>query len=50
MFPMIISVDEVRQIKEFCRKIQSELYAENIPFGKVELGIMRDPRRRHHQP
>lgn len=40
MFPMIISVDEVRQIKEFCRKIQSELYAENIPFGEVELGIM----------
>ena len=35
-----ISVDEVRQIKEFCRKIQSELYAENIPFGEVELGIM----------
>ena len=26
--------------KEFCRKIQSELYAENIPFGEVELGIM----------
>ena len=37
---MIISVDEVRQIKEFCRKIQSELYAEGIPFGEVELGIM----------
>ena len=40
MFPMIISVEEVRRIKAFCGKIQAELAAEGVPFGEVELGIM----------
>ena len=40
MFPMIISVDEVRRIKAFCETIKAELTAEGIAFGEVELGIM----------
>ena len=40
MFPMIISVDEVRRIKEFCKSIREGLVAEGIPCGKVDLGIM----------
>lgn len=40
MFPMIISVQEVRKIKAFCETIQAELKAEGLPFGEVELGIM----------
>ena len=40
MFPMIISVDEVRRIKAFCETIKAELAAEGIAFGEVELGIM----------
>ena len=40
MFPMIISVDEVRRIKAFCETIKAELSAEGIAFGEVELGIM----------
>ena len=40
MFPMIISVEEVIKIKEFCAKIQQELSNEGIAFGDVELGIM----------
>ena len=37
---MIISVDEVRQIKEIVAEVKAELTAENIPFGEVEQGIM----------
>ena len=40
MYPMIISVDEVRQIKEIVAEVKAELTAENIPFGEVEQGIM----------
>ncbi len=40
MFPMITSVWEVRKIKEFCAQIRSELTAEGIAIGEVELGIM----------
>ena len=41
MYPMIISVEEVRQIKEFSKKIREELIAEGIKIGdKVEEGIM----------
>ena len=40
MFPMITSLWEVRQIKEFCAGIRAELKAENIPYGETELGIM----------
>lgn len=41
MFPMIISVDEVKKIKEIIEIVKSELTKENIEFSDdVELGIM----------
>ncbi len=40
MFPMIISVDEIRQIKEIVEDVKKELIAQNIQIGEVELGIM----------
>ncbi len=40
MFPMIISLWEVREIKKFCAAVREELAAEGIPYGEVELGIM----------
>ncbi len=40
MFPMIISVEEVRRIKEIVKEVKSELEQQGIPYGPVELGIM----------
>lgn len=40
MFPMIISVSEVKKIKEIIEEVKLELSTQDIPFGKVELGIM----------
>lgn len=40
MFPMIISVDEVQQVKALCQQVREELQEEGIPFKEVELGIM----------
>ncbi len=41
MFPMIISVDEVRKIKEIVAEVKEELKNEGIPYKEdVELGIM----------
>ncbi len=40
MFPMIISVDEVKRIKEIVAGVKRELKEQNIPYGEVELGIM----------
>ena len=41
MFPMIISVSEVKQIKKIIGEVQEELDKENIPYKKdVEIGIM----------
>ena len=40
MFPMIISVQEVQQIKTLITEVKSELQAENIPYKDCELGIM----------
>ena len=41
MFPMIISVSEVRKIKEIIAEVKEELRSEGIPFkDNVELGIM----------
>lgn len=40
MFPMIISVDEVKRIKQIVQEVKDELTAQNIPFGDVETGIM----------
>ena len=41
MFPMIISVSEVKKIKEIIAQVQAELKAEGIPYKEdVELGVM----------
>lgn len=40
MFPMIISVKEIRRIKEIVEEVKQELTAEGIAFAEVELGIM----------
>ena len=40
MFPMIISVDEVKKIKEIVAEVKKELDEQNIPYGEVETGIM----------
>lgn len=40
MFPMIISVKEIRKIREIVEDVKKELAAEGIPFGNVETGIM----------
>lgn len=41
MFPMIISVDEVKKIKEMIRVVQEELTEEGVDFRKdVEIGVM----------
>lgn len=41
MFPMITSVEEVREIKTFLETIKAELRFEGIPFDEnIELGIM----------
>lgn len=40
MYPMIISVDEVRRIKQIVEEVKAELAAEGTPFGEPEQGIM----------
>jgi phosphotransferase system enzyme I (PtsI) len=40
MFPMIISVDEVKRIKEIVEQVKAELKEQDIPYKDVELGIM----------
>ena len=40
MYPMIISVNEVRQIKAIVEEVKDELDAQKIPYGEVEQGIM----------
>jgi phosphotransferase system enzyme I (PtsI) len=40
MYPMIISLDEVRQIKQISAAVKAELIAEGIAVGDVEEGIM----------
>lgn len=40
MFPMIISVKEVVEIKKICEEVIAELDADGIKYGEVELGIM----------
>lgn len=41
MFPMIIAVEEVLEIKEIMKEVQEELRQEMIPFKEnVEIGIM----------
>jgi phosphoenolpyruvate-protein phosphotransferase len=41
MFPMITSVEEIKEIKQICQEVKDDLILHKIPFsGKVELGIM----------
>ncbi len=40
MFPMIISVEEIRKIKDIVEEVKEELTRKGISFGAVELGIM----------
>ena len=41
MFPMIISVEEVRKARKILREVQAELKYEGVPFDpKMEVGIM----------
>lgn len=40
MYPMIVSVDEVKRIKEIVAEVKAELEEENIPYGEAEQGIM----------
>lgn len=40
MYPMIISVDEVKKIKEIVELVKKELDVREIPYGEVGQGIM----------
>lgn len=40
MFPMIISVDEVKQIKKIIAEVKAELVAEGLPYKDCEIGVM----------
>lgn len=40
MFPMIISVNEIKQIKEIVEEVKKELDEQGIGYGDVELGVM----------
>lgn len=41
MFPMIISVEEIRRLKEILGELKAELTAEGLDFDKeIEIGVM----------
>lgn len=40
MYPMIISVDEVKKIKEIVASVKNELDEQGIPYGDVEQEVM----------
>ena len=40
MYPMIISLDEVREIQKIVEEVRAELTAEGTPFGELEQGLM----------
>ncbi|MCF0134287.1 MAG: phosphoenolpyruvate--protein phosphotransferase [Blautia sp.] len=40
LYPMIVSVEEVRQIRAFSREVREELLAEGVEIGGVKEGIM----------
>lgn len=40
MYPMIISVDEVKEIKKIVESIKTELTEKGFEYGEVEQGIM----------
>ncbi len=40
MYPMIISVNEIKQIKEIVEQVKQELDRDGISYGQVEQGVM----------
>lgn len=40
MYPMIISVEEVRRIKAIAEEVKKELAQQGIAYGEIEQGIM----------
>lgn len=40
MFPMIISVDEVRRIKEILSEVKKDLEEQDIVYHDIEIGVM----------
>lgn len=40
MYPMIISVEEVRKVKEIAEEVKRELREQDVPFQDIEQGIM----------
>ena len=40
MYPMIISLEEVLEIKKIVEEVKRELIEQNLPFAEVEQGIM----------
>lgn len=40
MFPMIISLNEIREIKQIIGEVKEELNCENFEFKEIELGVM----------
>lgn len=40
MFPMIISVNEVKAVKEILDEVKSELRETGVPYRDVEIGVM----------
>ena len=40
MFPLIISVEEVRDIKKILEEVKAELKEASIPYKDVEIGVM----------
>jgi phosphotransferase system enzyme I (PtsI) len=40
MFPMVGSMDDIRQAKAMVETARKELEAENIPYGPIKIGIM----------
>lgn len=41
MFPMIISVEEVREVKKLVEEVKAELDSQELPYDKeIELGVM----------
>lgn len=40
MYPMIISLEEVRRIKEIAAEVKAELREQGIPYKEVKQGIM----------
>lgn len=40
MYPMIISVDEVKQIQQIVQEVKDELTVQGIPYKDIEQGIM----------